>query len=254
MGVAQARKGMLHVLYLCLVFRGVWVWQCSGRMRKHKQIEVVRHETKSSKGHHRSHLPAGPGEHSSLFGSPFPSIISSADKISGHFWYWRCHLYLRSAMASPYTYSKLGDMSIRLLRLFPNRDRKAPVRCELFSCPLLDGSVDPGDGLHEALSYVWGSPVNPHRIYAGICPLLSMKLNGLVRARGYGGSYPSRRISTLLWPAFDVLAWTGFSDSTPFASTKAMSRNAVTKLLRWLRSMPQQVACWFARRVRWRRR
>jgi hypothetical protein len=68
-------------------------------------------------------------------------------------------------MASRYPYSKLDDGHIRLLRLFPHRDKNAPIRCEIFACPLSSGSEKIDDGLYEALSYVWCSPDNPQLIH-----------------------------------------------------------------------------------------
>lgn len=46
---------------------------------------------------------------------------------------------------------------IRLLRLAPHRDEPAPIRHEIFECPISQGS-------YEALSYTWGSPDNPQPI------------------------------------------------------------------------------------------
>jgi len=53
--------------------------------------------------------------------------------------------------------------SIRLIRLLPNEDKKAPIQCELFHCSLQDLSkrMHP----YDALSYVWGDPSKPHPMF-----------------------------------------------------------------------------------------
>ena len=56
----------------------------------------------------------------------------------------------------PYRYSSLppGIDSIRLLRLIPNKDETAAIKCKLFNYSL---GQDKGPHLYEALSYVWGN-------------------------------------------------------------------------------------------------
>ncbi|KAK4182847.1 ankyrin repeat-containing domain protein [Podospora australis] len=64
----------------------------------------------------------------------------------------------------PYRYSPLtAPGNIRLLRLLPDQNDNAPIRCELFEYPLKEPTqqADP----YEALSYVWGSANNPRSIY-----------------------------------------------------------------------------------------
>ena len=67
---------------------------------------------------------------------------------------------------SRYQYSPLSDGCIRLLRLLPNRDERAPVQCRLFDYPLLDSCWEGRKGTHmyEALSYVWGSAEKPQHV------------------------------------------------------------------------------------------
>ena len=49
-----------------------------------------------------------------------------------------------------------GPDSIRLLRLMPNKDETAPIRCQLFNYSLQESGKR--THLYEALSYVWGNP------------------------------------------------------------------------------------------------
>lgn len=53
--------------------------------------------------------------------------------------------------------------SIRLLRLLPNEDKKAPIQCELFHCSLQDS--DKRTHPYDALSYVWGDPSKPQPMF-----------------------------------------------------------------------------------------
>jgi hypothetical protein len=55
----------------------------------------------------------------------------------------------------PYSYSSLppGHDSTRLLRLMPNKDETAVIKCQLFDYTLESGKQT---HLYEALSYVWG--------------------------------------------------------------------------------------------------
>jgi hypothetical protein len=53
--------------------------------------------------------------------------------------------------------------SIRLLRLLPNEDKKAPIQCELFHCSLQDS--DKRTHPYDALSYVWGDPNKPQPVF-----------------------------------------------------------------------------------------
>jgi len=53
--------------------------------------------------------------------------------------------------------------SIRLLRLLPNEDQKAPIQCELFHYSLQES--DKRTHPYDALSYVWGSSNEPQSIF-----------------------------------------------------------------------------------------
>ncbi|KAM3510449.1 hypothetical protein MY11210_005902 [Beauveria gryllotalpidicola] len=64
---------------------------------------------------------------------------------------------------STYQYSALSVGSIRLLRLQPHADQRAPIQCQLFEYHL-SASVS-GTHLYEALSYVWGSAVKSELIH-----------------------------------------------------------------------------------------
>ncbi|OOF90633.1 hypothetical protein ASPCADRAFT_519058, partial [Aspergillus carbonarius ITEM 5010] len=67
------------------------------------------------------------------------------------------------------TYSPLPPKSYtRLIRLLPDEDKDAPIRCELFSYNLSRSSN--GGHLYEALSYVWGSPARSRSIILNGCP------------------------------------------------------------------------------------
>ena len=63
-----------------------------------------------------------------------------------------------------FSYSTLPPVSsiTRMIRLLPDADKSALIKCELLSYNL----SGPGDGehLYEALSYVWGSPDRSHSI------------------------------------------------------------------------------------------
>ncbi|KAL2802430.1 heterokaryon incompatibility protein-domain-containing protein [Aspergillus granulosus] len=64
----------------------------------------------------------------------------------------------------PYRYSPLTPGTIRLLRLLPDQDTQAKIRCQLFTYPLQQSSK-PGIHLYEALSYVWGDQSNLRSIF-----------------------------------------------------------------------------------------
>jgi len=69
-----------------------------------------------------------------------------------------------SCAASPncYNYRALLPDSIRLLRLLPNEDEKAPIQCQLFHCSLQKSGKRTYP--YDALSYVWGGPDKPRFI------------------------------------------------------------------------------------------
>ncbi|KAI1428568.1 heterokaryon incompatibility protein-domain-containing protein [Xylaria sp. FL1777] len=61
--------------------------------------------------------------------------------------------------SSDYCYTALSEKgSIRLLRLMPHEDEKAPIQCQVFEYPLQKKGQD--THLYEAISYVWGSEDN----------------------------------------------------------------------------------------------
>jgi len=68
---------------------------------------------------------------------------------------------------SQYRYSTLSREpdSIRLLRLMPNRNNEAIIRCELFQYALQES--DKATYPYEALSYVWGGSDKPQSIFIG---------------------------------------------------------------------------------------
>ncbi|KAI0192323.1 heterokaryon incompatibility protein-domain-containing protein [Xylaria flabelliformis] len=55
-----------------------------------------------------------------------------------------------------HVFTTLRNGFIRLLRLMPDQDQHATLRCQLFNYHLVD--KEGGTHLYEALSYVWGSP------------------------------------------------------------------------------------------------
>ena len=62
-----------------------------------------------------------------------------------------------------YKYSELQEPgTIRLLRLLPDKNEDAPIKCHLFDHLLEDSGYH--THLYEALSYVWGSPDKPNSI------------------------------------------------------------------------------------------
>ena len=67
-------------------------------------------------------------------------------------------LYTMPYAISQGRYSPLspGPDSIRLLRLMPDKDETAPIRCQLFNYSLQESGKR--THLYEALSYVWGDP------------------------------------------------------------------------------------------------
>jgi hypothetical protein len=63
-------------------------------------------------------------------------------------------------LENEYHFSSLpGPGSIRLLRLMPHEDGKAPIQCQLFDYRLQESGKE--THLYEALSYVWGSDKKP---------------------------------------------------------------------------------------------
>jgi hypothetical protein len=66
-------------------------------------------------------------------------------------------IYHQVVKSIPYYHFSIppGNDNIRLLRLIPNKNKAAIIKCEL-----LNYSLEPGEGTHlyEALSYVWGNP------------------------------------------------------------------------------------------------
>ncbi|PYI07878.1 HET-domain-containing protein [Aspergillus sclerotiicarbonarius CBS 121057] len=66
---------------------------------------------------------------------------------------------------SQYTYTPLppDSNSIRVLRLLPNKDKTAPIKCDLVEYPLPESET--GSHPYEALSYVWGTGSNPQPIF-----------------------------------------------------------------------------------------
>ena len=68
------------------------------------------------------------------------------------------------SLGDGYCYSPLlNPGNIRLLRLFPHKNPKAPIQCQLFEYPLQE--LGQGVHLYEALSYVWGSEEGKQPIY-----------------------------------------------------------------------------------------
>ncbi|KAK3363992.1 heterokaryon incompatibility protein-domain-containing protein, partial [Lasiosphaeria hispida] len=57
----------------------------------------------------------------------------------------------------------LKQGNIRLLRLLPHKDTKAPIQCQLFEYPLQEPNR--GAHLYDALSYVWGSEEDKQPIF-----------------------------------------------------------------------------------------
>jgi hypothetical protein len=66
-------------------------------------------------------------------------------------------IYHQVVKGIPYYHPSIppGNDNIRLLRLIPNKNETAIIKCEL-----LNYSLEPSKGTHpyEALSYVWGNP------------------------------------------------------------------------------------------------
>lgn len=68
------------------------------------------------------------------------------------------------SLGEEYCYSRLSNPgNIRLLRLLPHKNPKAPIQCQLFEYPLQE--LGQGVHLYEALSYVWGSEEGKQHIY-----------------------------------------------------------------------------------------
>ena len=62
-----------------------------------------------------------------------------------------------------YTYSALPPGSFtRMIRLLPQKERSAPIECQLFDYDLSE--TDSGKHLYEALSYTWGSGIKSQSI------------------------------------------------------------------------------------------
>ncbi|KAK3990763.1 heterokaryon incompatibility protein-domain-containing protein [Cladorrhinum sp. PSN332] len=70
-----------------------------------------------------------------------------------------------AAVLPSYQYRSLrGESHIRLLFLYPELDRDAPVRCRILSGYSLVSHGRCGTHLFETVSYVWGPPPNTHQI------------------------------------------------------------------------------------------
>jgi hypothetical protein len=69
--------------------------------------------------------------------------------------------YSQVAKSTTYCYSSLPPKhgNIRLLRLIPNKNATAGIKCQLFNYSLESGQ---GNHVYEALSYVWG--VSPETV------------------------------------------------------------------------------------------
>lgn len=63
--------------------------------------------------------------------------------------------------SSSYTYTRLGDLSIRLLTLLPNNNKQAEIHCQIVEANLAHNLS------YEALFYTWGNPndKSPNLIY-----------------------------------------------------------------------------------------
>ncbi|KAE8367503.1 heterokaryon incompatibility protein-domain-containing protein [Aspergillus caelatus] len=74
------------------------------------------------------------------------------------------HVILRS-----FTYPTLPQepYTTRMIRLLPNKDKSAPIQCELFNYDLSE--TGGGAHLYQALSYVWGSEEKPESIILNGC-------------------------------------------------------------------------------------
>ncbi|KAL8317509.1 hypothetical protein RB597_001076 [Gaeumannomyces tritici] len=70
----------------------------------------------------------------------------------------------QASTVDAFSYSPLTHPgNIRLLRLLPNHNRGAPIRCQLLEYPLHE--LGQAIHLYEGLSYVWGSDQNKQPIY-----------------------------------------------------------------------------------------
>ena len=59
-------------------------------------------------------------------------------------------------------YCTLPEGAVRLLRLLPHPDKHSDIKCQLFTCTMLNSaSTHP----YDALSYSWGSESNQQFIY-----------------------------------------------------------------------------------------
>jgi hypothetical protein len=65
--------------------------------------------------------------------------------------------YKQVVKKTPYHHPRLprGNNNIRLLRLIPNKNETAIIKCQLFNYSL---DPDKSTHLYDALSYVWGNP------------------------------------------------------------------------------------------------
>ena len=71
----------------------------------------------------------------------------------------------------PYQHKPIASESqIRILRLHPALNLKAPIRCSLYETSLQD--IRDGRESYEAISYVWGSPHGTQKIFCDDKPLL----------------------------------------------------------------------------------
>ncbi|RDK38510.1 HET-domain-containing protein [Aspergillus phoenicis ATCC 13157] len=96
-------------------------------------------------------------------------------------------------VSTPFTYSSLPlePNTTRMIRLLPNRDKSAPIQCELFNYNI---SRLGEEHLYEALSYVWGSPDRSRSIILDGCRFLITESlhTALLRLR-------DRQLERILW-------------------------------------------------------
>lgn len=96
-----------------------------------------------------------------------------------------------------FTYTELPRESphptTRMIRLLPNKDKDAEIKCELFNYDLTSGSGAESH-LYEALSYVWGSNTRSRTIILNSCvfPVTENLYLALSRLR-------NRQLERILW-------------------------------------------------------
>ncbi|KAJ3575330.1 hypothetical protein NPX13_g4067 [Xylaria arbuscula] len=136
-----------------------------------------------------------------------------------------------SASRSPLTHSfqPLLYGHIRLVRLLPHRDKRAPIQCHLLDHFLLDPDLGDGSHPYEALSYVWGSPEKCRLVYTeeGFLTVARNLYSALIRLR-------DRKFSRIIWADGICINQDDLDERACQVKHMAMVYAKATRVIVWL--------------------